>query len=213
SSFFIKGVPKTAYPFQIRSEVVKERWIDVKDYEGLYQVSNLGRVKGTERVVKNGKNSVMIKPEVILKPINNGNGYHYVNLLKDGVQRKTFIHRIVALSFLPNNKDYPVVNHKDENKLNNNVENLEWCTQSYNSNYRGASKRRALATDYTALGNRRKKELMQYDLDGNFIRRWDSATDCAKATGYHNSGIYACCNGKLDKYKGYKWKYVNEVLI
>ena len=104
-----------------------EEWKDIKGYEGLYQISNKGRVKSL------GNNKT--KKEKILKP-RKCNGYFSVRLCKKGEKPKPFdIHRLVAEHFLPNPDNLPVVNHKDENKLNNNVENLEWCTFAYNTIY------------------------------------------------------------------------------
>ena len=192
---------------------MKEIWKSAKGYEGLYEVSNLGRVKGIKRIVKNGKDRTMIKPEKILSPINNGNGYYFVNLLKDGKQSKMFIHRLVAMTFLPNTEKYKVVNHKDEDPSNNDVDNLEWCTHKYNSNYGTSKERRVKSTDYKALGNSRKKIVVQYDLSGRIIKEWDSAVDCSNDIGYHTSGIYACCNGRWETYKGFKWEYKKEDAI
>ena len=97
-------------------------WKDIKGYEGLYMVSNGGDVKS----VKNG----ILKPSVY-----KGTGYYYVGLYKDGKRKGYTIHRLVADAFIPNPNNLPCVNHKDESKINNNVENLEWCTHRYNSNY------------------------------------------------------------------------------
>ena len=104
-----------------------EEWRDIKGYEGIYQISNKGRVKSLN-YKRTGK-------EKILSP-GKRRGYFYISLYKKGEKPKNFdIHRLVAQAFLPNPDNLPVVNHKDENKLNNNVENLEWCTFAYNTIY------------------------------------------------------------------------------
>lgn len=118
-----------------------EIWKDIPNYEGLYQASNFGRIRSLDKVIKNrGKNQYgstfdIIKKGKILKQRLNKGGYLKVYLIKEG-KSKTFIaHRLIALTFIPNPNNYKIVNHKDENKTNNNIDNLEWCTQSYNINY------------------------------------------------------------------------------
>ena len=105
-----------------------EIWKDAVGYEGLYEVSNLGRIKS---LIDNHGNS----REKIIKPIKNTNGYFIVNLSKDKKKHQIKLHRIIALTFIENPNDFPYINHKDENKTNNRVENLEWCTPKYNVNY------------------------------------------------------------------------------
>lgn len=106
---------------------MEEEWRDVVGYEGLYQVSNYGEVKS----LANDKG----KKEKILKPSIDGKGYKCVILCMNGTRKVCKIHRLVAIAFIPNPNNYPIVNHKDENKINNNVNNLEWCTNKYNLNY------------------------------------------------------------------------------
>lgn len=115
-----------------------EEWKDIVGYEGRYQVSNLGRVKSLKRKVGVKNRST---PEKILKEHLQKEGYYTVVLYKNGEPRRLSVHRIVAEAFLYNPNNYPVVNHKDENKGNNNVNNLEWCTVIYNMNYGTVGKR------------------------------------------------------------------------
>lgn len=115
---------------------MKEIWKDIPDYEGLYQASNLGNVKVLDRVVNSGiKNNktVIRKGKLLKKRINQG--YYEVALSKNNKKRFLKVHRLIAITFIPNLNNLPSVNHKDENKLNNNVNNLEWCTIKYNCNY------------------------------------------------------------------------------
>lgn len=115
-----------------------EVWKDVKDYEGLYQVSNLGNVKSLERYAHTSNtryNKHRLLRERILKPGKNKDGYSVVVLRKDCKGKSYYIHRLVAEAFLPNPHNLPEINHKDENKENNHVDNLEWCTHIYNGNY------------------------------------------------------------------------------
>ena len=116
-----------------------EIWLPIEGYD-FYEVSNLGRVRRLESVV-NGKSGSKRKISgKILKPGVNM-GYLIVNLCKNGVRRNCYIHRLVSQAFLPNPDNLPCVNHRDENKQNNSVENLEWCTQKENVNYGTRTKR------------------------------------------------------------------------
>lgn len=115
-----------------------EFWKDIEGYEGLYQVSNLGRVRSLDRVIQQIKFGGELSPQIyrgrVINPTING-GYYRCSLSKDNIKESKLIHRLVAEAFIPNPNNYPCVNHKDENKLNNVVENLEWCTVQYNTNY------------------------------------------------------------------------------
>ena len=108
-----------------------EIWRDIQGYEGIYKISNLGRVKSLNRIDSLGRNV----PEKIKAIVDNGNGYKVVNLKRNGKQKLFTIHRLVAKAFIPNPDNLPCVNHKDENKANNYANNLEWCTHEYNNNY------------------------------------------------------------------------------
>lgn len=109
-----------------------EVWKDIPGYEGLYQVSNLGGVKSIKRPDAAGSRLLR---EKILKPTIGTRGYLNVGLRKDNMQKKIEVHRLVAMAFIPNPQNLPQVNHKDEDKVNNCVDNLEWCSRSYNVNY------------------------------------------------------------------------------
>ena len=118
-----------------------EEWKSIPGYEGLYEVSSYGRIKSLERYRFNNGGIQLLK-ERIMKPLNY-NGYKKVVLLKNGSKKIEYIHRLVAKLFIPNPDNLPCVNHKDEDKSNNRVDNLEWCTVKYNSNYKGVLKRRS----------------------------------------------------------------------
>lgn len=137
---------------------MQEVWKDIKGYEGLYQVSNFGRIKSLERK-RIDRNQIL--PEKILSIRKKENGYLTVSLNKNTKDKKHLVHRLVAQAFIPNIDNKPCINHKDENKTNNNVDNLEWCTHKYNSNYNN-------------LFKKRYKKVNQYDLQGNFIKEWNS---------------------------------------
>lgn len=133
----------------------KEIWKPVKEYEGIYEVSNYGRVRsiGSKHYVnKNGGGFYRFRTGRIFKIQNASNGYKQVVLSKNGKQRIYRVHRLVAEAFIPNPLGLPEVNHKDENRANNNVDNLEWCTHQYNNSYgnkpaRGSKNAMAKLTD------------------------------------------------------------------
>lgn len=176
---------------------MKEIWKDIKDYEGLYQVSNWGRVKSLRRLITNQYNSFYIE-EKILKPQKNRYGYLYVNLYKNGIMKHITIHKLVAETFISNRNNLPCINHKDENKTNNVVTNLEWCNYSYN-NYYGTRTKRAV--------EKLSKIVLQYDLNGNFIKEWKSVTECRRNGFKHVDDV---CRGERKSCGGYIWKYKNE---
>lgn len=155
-----------------------EQWKNIENYEGLYEVSNLGRVKS----LQNGQ-------EKILKPHKkNTKGYLQVGLWKDGKVKKIQIHRLVASAFIPNPNNLPQVNHKNENPQNNCVQNLEWCDCQYNIDYS------------------QSKKVLQFALDGTLVKEWQSTAECGR-NGFNQSAVTCCCNGIRKSHKGYKWKY------
>lgn len=113
---------------------MEEIWKPIKDYEGCYEASNLGRIRSLDRWVSNGKGIRLAKGKV-LHPTPKHHNYLTVLLSKDGVKKRRHVHRLVAQAFIPNPDDLPQINHKDENPINNCVDNLEWCTAKYNNNY------------------------------------------------------------------------------
>lgn len=110
--------------------MIKEIWKDIKEYEGLYQVSNLGKIRSLDRAVRKNYNKYVSKGKILKQEIRNT--YYTVQLNKEGKRKVFQVHRLVAQAFIPNYNNYPIVNHIDENPVNNMVENLEWCTQKYN---------------------------------------------------------------------------------
>lgn len=168
-------------------DLQNEIWKDIEGYEGLYQVSNMGRVKSFN-INENGK---------ILKQGTTKKGYLYVILYKDKKTKPMRVHRLVAQAFIPNEDNKPQVNHINEIKTDNRVENLEWMTNEENNNFGTRNKRAAKAC---------AKPVLQYDLEGNFIKEWSSITEAGR-NGYNLGNISSCCRGKIKKHKGYIWKY------
>ena len=164
----------------------KEVWRDIQGYEGYYQVSSCGRVKS---LYKNGK--------ILSQNINN-RGYCFVMLYKNKKYHHALVHRLVAQEFIPNEGDLPQVNHKDEDKTNNCVDNLEWCTNLYNNLYHN----KAVKT-----GVKEGKPVAQYALNGQLVKTWRSAHEAERA-GYHARHIGECCSGKIKTHLGYMWRFV-----
>lgn len=172
---------------------MQEIWKDIKGYEGLYQISNLGRVKSLNAYGHN--------LEKIMNCPKHHSGY-LITIFCTNNKKKTFnVHRLVAETFIPNPNKLPQVNHKDENKLNNCVDNLEWCTRQYNCNY-GTRKDR--------IANHTRVKVNQYDLSGKFIKTWNSITEICQKLNCSSSGIVNCCKGKYKTCNGYIWKYANK---
>lgn len=173
-----------------------EYWKDINDYEGLYQVSNCGNVK-TLNYNHTGK-------ERLLKPWKIKSGYLYVRLYKNGKTKMFQIHRLVAQAFIQNPKNLSCVNHKDENPSNNLVSNLEWCTQEYNTNYGTRNER----VSKTMTNGKTSKPVLQYSVDGQFIKEWPSVMEIERQLYYSSGHISKCCNGKLKTSYGYRWSYI-----
>lgn len=121
--------------------MIDEVWKPVVGFEGLYEVSNKGRVRSVDRDIIRSDGKVQHKKGVVLKQFITNKGYPYVMVNKDYKQHLKTVHRLVAQTFIPNPNNCPVVNHKDEDKTNNCVENLEWCTQSHNMTWNDVHKR------------------------------------------------------------------------
>ena len=161
-----------------------EIWKDCKGYEGKYQVSNLGRVWS-------------IKSQKCLKPYIMNNGYKQVSLMcKNGKVKKELVHRLVAIAFIDNPNNLPQVNHIDENKENNCLDNLEWCDPKYNSNYGTRTKR---------VSKPQMKKVYCVELD----KTYDSAKYAAQELGLHKENIAACCRGQRNTCGKYHWRYLN----
>lgn len=183
-----------------------EIWKDIVGYEGLYQVSNLGRVKSLERKVKN-KNGYRTVSDKILKQAKKTEGYLFVNLWKEGKQKIMKSHRLVAEAFLPNPENLPQVNHKDENPSNNNVSNLEFCTAKYNVNFGTRNKRAGISISKALTGvyNNIKKSKPVMCIETGII--YPSSMEVQRQFGFANGSISQCCNGKRQTCCGYHWKW------
>ena len=166
-----------------------ENWKSIAGYEGLYEVSDLGRVKslkfGKEKILKSGKNT---------------RGYLQVCLYKDCHTKHLLVHRIVAEAFIPNTQGLETVNHKDEDKTNNSVANLEWMSNKDNLNYGTRNKR--VAESHS------KKVQMLDKSTGELLATFPSTHEAERVTGIANQSISSCCKGKRKSAGGYVWRYI-----
>ena len=178
---------------------MSEIWKDIQGYEGLYMVSCYGRIKSVERYVSIYKcNKRKVKPRII-KQSKDTKGYKTVTLQKDGKCHRRRVHRLVAQAFLENPDNLECVNHKNGNKEDNRLGNLEWCTYSENIIHAYKNK----------LNNRARP--VECLLDGKVIKRYESARDAEK-DGFSNQLIAHCCNKKYrhKKHGGYEWRYADK---
>lgn len=190
--------------------MIEEVFKDILGYEGLYQISNYGRVKSLKRknIFYCGlRKEYAERPvkEKILSISKSNRGYLQVCLTKNGKYKTFLVHRLVAQTFIPNPLNKLTVNHIDGNKENNCVNNLEWATSSENIKH-------AFTIGIKEIHN--KLKVNQYDLEDNFIKTWNCITDFLKANNINlkSSNISMCCKGKRPTAYGYKWKYADDVL-
>ena len=173
---------------------------------GLYEVSNLGRIKKINRKVKNQYINRDKKINIILKGSKNQKGYLIIKLTKDKSIKTVGIHRLIAETFIPNPNNLPQVNHIDENKENNKVNNLEWCTAEYNNNY-GTKKERLRVNHNPIIYESVKKQIIQYDKNMNKIEEFVSITSASKKYKINIGDISSCCRYKRKTAGGFIWRY------
>lgn len=189
---------------------IVEKWRDIENYEGLYQVSNLGNIRSIDRIINYADCRIRFhKGRNIMQALNR-QGYLQVSLSNNGFKKTFRVNRLVAEAFIPNPNNLPEVNHKNEDKHNNAVYNLEWCTPKYNCNYGDRNKKISSKIDYKRIGEINKKKLsktvFQYSSSLKLLRTWDSTVQCSEY-GFNTSGISQCCNKKINTYKGFIWSY------
>lgn len=190
---FAGGYVWSYHPIDIPTEV--EEWRDVKGYENLYQVNRKGKVRSSHKGYW----------EILTSVINN-RGYKQYLFHKDGKRKNMRGNRLVAEAYIPNPDNLPFVNHKDENPANDCVENLEWCTQQYNTTYGTAIQKRIKS-------NPRVKPVVMLNANGEFEMEFESSAEAARYIGGNGSNVWAVCNKRAEKYKGKVFMYKDEWLI
>lgn len=170
-------------------------WKEISNSNGKYLISEAGDIISTI----SGKR---------LTAFTTRQGYLRIELNLDGIANKYYVHRLVAEAFIPNPDNLPVVNHKDENPLNNHVSNLEWCTHQYNLTYGTAIQRRVEHTDYKhGAEHPSSKNVYRFDIRGNLIDTYGSVQDASRKTGLNAKSIAKACSGGLKKYMDCVWSY------
>lgn len=185
---------------------------EIPGYEGYYMASEDGRIWSCRN-------------EKYLKPVKTKAGYYRVSLSVCGEYKKLSVHRLVALAFIPNPQNKPTVNHKNEIKTDNRVCNLEWATileqnihgtrierAREHTNYRARKidyKAVASNHDYATIAKKNFKPILQLDMNGNFIKRFDSITNACRQTGVNMAHIVMCAKGQRKSCGGYRWQYAN----
>lgn len=170
---------------------MEEIWKDIEGYEGIYQVSNLGRVKS----LKHSKEGKLLKGRVT------GKGYLSVVLFRNSVRKSNSIHRLVAQAFIPNPENKPEVNHIDEDKTNNNIDNLDWSTPKENSNH---------GTRNDRIAETKSIPIIVININTGEVEEFYGISECARQLGLHKQNITSVLKGKRKQTGGYTFKYLNE---
>jgi len=182
---------------------ISEKWVPVKGWEDIYEVSNKSRVRSKKRCIINTRGRKYTLPGIILKGSKNKEGYPQVSFSNGVIRKKEWfhIHRLVAIHFIPNPDNKPFVNHINGIRHDNRIENLEWVTESENSLH-------AVEIGLKKIGkaHRLSKQIRQYDIHNKFIAEYESINIAAKATGICNAGISLCVSGKFKQIKGFIFK-------
>lgn len=179
--------------YTIDSNNTNEIWKDIPGYEGLYQASTVGLIRSIDRIDSNGR----FHKGHIFKPSINNWGYQLLCLSKNGVHKTEYVHQLIARTFIPNPLNLPEVNHRDEDKLNNLLYNLEWVTPYENKVYG------TRLLKYT-------KKVLQFSLDGDFIQEWQSVSDITTQLNFSKTTLSKCLTGKIKSAYGYIWKYQSD---
>ena len=172
-----------------------EIWKEIEGYDGLYEVSDKGNVR-SRNYNHTGTTQVLQPGEV--------RGYLQVGLNKNGKRKRFFVHRLVAKAFLENTQNLLEVNHKNEDKADNRIENLEWCSREYNNNF--GTRNRRIAESNTN-NPKRSKAVLQISKSGEFLKEFPSLMEAWRETGIYHGHICRCCLGKLKSAGGYLWRY------
>ena len=187
---------------------MEEVWKDVVGYENLYRVNNFGEIMTLEKDIwTHNKTRVQHRPAKKLKAYKNMWGYMKVKLYKDGIKKEQFVHRIVAMAFIDNPENKPCINHIDNDRTNNNVSNLEWCTYQENSDWAKIQGRKVMTEEcrQKILATRIRKPVIGTDPEGN--EYYFDKVRAVEDMGFDTRGVIDCCKGKRAHFKGFVWRY------
>lgn len=177
-----------------------EVWKDIEGYEGLYQVSNTGKVRSLRYRNQDKMNELFLKPH--------NQGYLQVELHKNGKRKMFTVHRLVAMAFVDGYAIGKEVNHIDENKQNNISTNLEWVSTSQNVLHSISHRKSVMTRKYPKFHARKDKQtVLQMSLNGEVIKRWESTIEVKEKLGYSDWSIKQCCRNNRETAYGYKWQY------
>lgn len=185
-----------------------EEWRDVVGYEGYYMVSSLGRVASNSKKLRTKFGYRVTKPK-LLRQIKNKSGYCKITVSKNKEQKAALVHKLVAIAFIENKENKPMIDHIDRNKTNNNVTNLRWCTLSENMN-------NPLTVEHCRNLNLGRKHPSYYKpvvalKNGNVVKKYESIIS-AILDGFTNCGIVNCCRGREKTHHGYEWMYLSDYI-
>lgn len=180
---------------------MKEAWKDIVGYEGLYQISNKGRLKHLK--------SSHVIDEHICKCYINNNGYYIAHLYKNNERKMFLLHRLVATAFIENTNNYEFVNHINSKRTDCRAENLEWCDRSYNTKWSyKTNDRRGKMNWKSGANNAKAKAIFMKSKDGKIIKKFDCIMDAQRELGIPSNNIVACLKGRYKTSGGYLWDYV-----
>lgn len=187
---------------KIKSSNEAEEWRDIPGFEGYYQASNLGRIRGVDRTFIRHGFPVTVRGRILRPGTNRGkqDGYCFVCLMKDGKRAQLYIHRLVATAFLGNPNNLPCINHKNKNIHDNSVKNLEWCTYRDNVTYMDA---------HILRGEKQRKPILFFSPDGTLFGEFACCEEVANALGIWKDTVYRYMAGKHKCAMGYTFKYKN----
>lgn len=190
-----------------------EVWKPIREYENLYIVSNLGKVKSLDRITKNGRGYFLKKGKLLKNNINN-KGYEYLYLRDKNRSKKVYVHRLVAEAFIPNPRNKKEVNHIDCNPLNNKLNNLEWVSHKENMAYMSKLGRSNKTGEWLKKIKQknisRAKKVLQIDSQTKEIINVFETINSVKYKGFSPSSVCNCCKGVTKKYRNYIWRYADD---
>jgi hypothetical protein len=184
-----------------------EIWKPVMGYEGLYEVSNLGRVRSLERIVQCGKGNIRVDRETIKTATPNRQGYLRINLYNHSKYQTRTIHRLVAEAFIPNPENKPQVDHINTDKTDNRVENLRWVDKQENQLNEITRNKMSVSRTGGKSTRHSNPAKLQFSKDNTFIRKWDNAREASTVVGCSRQVINDCCAGRCKSAGGYVWKH------